>query len=101
MDRTWGGTSASGKIPDYLLSDPAYNGGIYVKPNNKGVIARIWEKPVMDRLIALHKALAARFDKEPYVEGIVLAETSPGFSESATWLQQADLGSRAQAPRDR
>jgi len=35
-----------------------------------GVVARIWDAPVMDRYIALIQALAQRYDSNPYVEGI-------------------------------
>ncbi|MCZ8129688.1 MAG: hypothetical protein O9284_00085 [Steroidobacteraceae bacterium] len=79
MDRSWSGTSATGRLPAYL-GTPEFNGGWYVKPNSTGVVARIWEKPVMDRLIALYEALGKRYDGEVYVEGITTEETSIGFS---------------------
>jgi hypothetical protein len=74
--------------PSYLLTNPAYDGGVARTKN--GYIARIWEEPVMDRKIALSKALAARYDNRPYFEGIILAETATsqvqdgyGFSGTA------------------
>jgi hypothetical protein len=65
-------------VPDYLKTDPAYQGGEV--PMGNGVVARIWDRPVMDRLIALYQALAVRYDSDPYVEGISTSETSIGFS---------------------
>jgi hypothetical protein len=80
MDRSWSGTSATGVLPAYLGSDPVFKGGWYVKPNNQGVVARLWEPAVMDRVIALYAALGARFDKEVYVEAIMTEETTPDVS---------------------
>lgn len=64
-------------LPNYLLTTPVYNGG--AAPSKNGTIARLWERPVMDRLIALYQALGARFNNEPYFEAISVPETSPGF----------------------
>lgn len=83
MDRNFGGSSAQGVLPPYLATEPGGNGGWHVKRRNnvdKGVQARIWVPAVMDRVIALHRALAARFDQEPYFEGIVLSESEVGFT---------------------
>jgi hypothetical protein len=41
-------------------------------------IARLWEPAVMDRFIALYKALGQRFDPEPYFEGVIFTETAVG-----------------------
>jgi hypothetical protein len=67
-------------VPDYLKTDPIYNGGEV--PMGNGVVARIWEPAVMDRLIALDAALAARYDGDPYVEGIGTSETAIGFNST-------------------
>lgn len=80
MDRSWSGTSAAGVLPAYLGSEPAFKGGWYVKPNDMGVVAQLWEPAVMDRLIALYAALGARFDREVYVEAIMAEETTPAVS---------------------
>jgi hypothetical protein len=61
-------------VPSYLLSDGKYNGG--VAKTKTGHIARLWEAPTMDRLIALSRALAARYDGKPNFEGVILAETA-------------------------
>jgi hypothetical protein len=65
-------------IPDYLKADPAFLGGEV--PMANGVVARIWDAAVMDRLIALYQALGARYDSDPYVEGVSTSETAIGFS---------------------
>jgi len=70
-----GGTT----VPDYLKTDPVFQGGEV--PMGNGVVARIWDAPVMDRLIALYQALAARYDSDPTVEGIGTSETAIGFSK--------------------
>ncbi len=73
FDRKFNTSSPEGVVPSYLLTDPEYGGGI-AKTRN-GYAARIWEPAVMDREIALFTALAARFDAEPYFEGITTEET--------------------------
>lgn len=79
MDRSWDGSSAAGRLPSYLAGS-AYAGGWYVKPGGRGVVAKLWEPAVMDRLIALYAALGARYDREVLVEGITTEETTPGIS---------------------
>jgi len=76
-NRAFGGQKAM-VVPDYLLNDAAYAGGQI--PMAHGVVARIWEAAVMDRLIALTQALAARYDAEPLVEGISTSETAISFN---------------------
>lgn len=71
-------TTTGTSTPAYIRNDPEYNGG-EVKMAN-GTIARVWEPAVMDRLIALHKALGDRYDSDPYFEGVSTEETSIGFS---------------------
>jgi hypothetical protein len=90
LDREFHTDEATGSVPDYLLTDPQYNGG--VARSNTGYVARLWDPVVMDRVIALYRALAKRFNREPYFEGITTAETSlsinletppPGYSREA------------------
>jgi hypothetical protein len=76
-NRSFGGHEGS-VVPDYMLSDSTYMGGNV--PMSHGLVARIWEAPVMDRLIALTQALAQRYDSSPYVEGISTSETAISFS---------------------
>ena len=92
-DRSWSGTSAKDKLPDYLLSLSDGGGGYYAKPDAQGVIAKLWEPSVMDRMLALYEELGKRFDSDPNVEGVVLGESSPGFNAKmegytkAIWAQ--------------
>ena len=71
------GSADAAVVPDYLTTD-AYNGGQIVMAH--GVVARVWEKPVMDRLIALYVALAQRYDSDPQVEAISTSETAISFN---------------------
>lgn len=80
LDRSWSGSSAAGRLPAYLGSGSEFRGGWYVKPRKAGVVARLWEPAVMDRLIALYRALGARYDGEVLVEGIATEETTPAIS---------------------
>lgn len=76
-DRKFGTTSTSGIVPAYLLTESIYKGGLTRTKN--GYAARLWEQPVMDRLIALYKAIGARYDSDPYFEGIASEETTLGL----------------------
>ena len=76
-DRNFNGGSA-GIVPDYLRKDAVYNGGI--APMAYGYVARIWEQPVNDRLIALYRALGSRYNSNPYLEAFHTEETSISFT---------------------
>lgn len=62
-------------VPDYLKT-AEFDGGYFDPVFGTRLMTKRWNKGVQDRLIALFNALGARFDKEPYVEGIVLDETA-------------------------
>ena len=70
------------KVPDYLMNDPAYDGGIAPqsdnagegKPVGSGWIAMQWNPLVRDRYQRLLAALAARFDGRVF--GVNLPETA-------------------------
>ncbi|MEO5574133.1 MAG: hypothetical protein ABIR48_06600 [Gammaproteobacteria bacterium] len=64
-------------LPGYVLT-PEFEGGVFVPTHGTVLVTKRWNTRVQDRQIALFKALGARFDKEPYVEGIVLDETANG-----------------------
>jgi hypothetical protein len=81
MDRKFGVNSRSGIVPTYLMSERIYRGGVTASKN--GYVARLWEAPVMDRLIAVYQAMGRRYDNEPYFEGIRTGETTLGFGKSA------------------
>jgi hypothetical protein len=79
-------SNADGFLPNYLRTDAEYKGG--VAKTKTGYIARLWEEPVMTRLIALSRALGAHYDQKPNFEAIVLAETATskveeGYSATA------------------
>jgi hypothetical protein len=81
MDRRFGTTSKTAIVPNYLLNEPIYKGGVaFQDVNMAGYVARLWEAPVMDRLIALYRALGMRYDPNPYVEGFATEETTLSIS---------------------
>ena len=95
--------SPIGVVPNYLLEDARFGGktGWYaekgarwygVAPAILGPVARTWDPVVMDRWIALFKALAARFDNEPYLEAVSGNDTTPGIrrTSSARLLERKD-----------
>jgi hypothetical protein len=71
-------------VPQYLLNDPAYHGGVAktysIRGDNdssvkeSGWVARRWDPAVQERFAALVAALGKEFDGE--IEGINLPETS-------------------------
>lgn len=77
-------------VPDYLLEDPTYGGGVALKyefedddesrPVVDGWVARRWDPAVRERLADLFVALAEELDGR--IAGINLAETSIGFGRS-------------------
>jgi hypothetical protein len=73
-------TTTGTSTPSYIRTDPTYNGGEVAMAN--GTVARTWEAPVMDRMIALYQALGKKYDSDPYVEGISTEETAIGFSST-------------------
>ena len=85
-ERRFGSTSRTGIVPNYLLSDPIYKGGVAYQEPNDCVVARLWEPAVMDRLIALYRALGTRYNSNPYLEGFNTGETSIGFgTDKSKW----------------
>jgi hypothetical protein len=80
MERRFGTSSKSGIIPSYMLTS-AYNGGVV--RTSTGYAARLWEPAVMDRLIALYRAIGARYDGNAYFEGVSTEETTLGLRSPA------------------
>ncbi len=72
------------RVPDYLRT-AEFENGIF-KTLRGNVSTKRWNTNVQTRQIALFKALGARFDKDPYLEGVVLGETATGISPSE-WSQ--------------
>lgn len=75
-------------IPDYLLNDPAYNGGLVPQHDNdevnktptRGWVTEQWNPAVRQRFQLLIEALAKAFDGKIY--GINLPETSADIDTS-------------------
>lgn len=97
----------NGILPDYMLTS-TYNGGL-VKTKT-GYAARLWEKPVMDRMIALFRAIGARYDGNPHFEGIMMTESTlgldsnnfpKGYSHAALAAQYQRLGLEAKSAMPR
>jgi hypothetical protein len=94
-DKTYRSELVNACVPTYMRNDPKYLGGqvaITLNTGRRGCIAKRWIPVVMDRFIALHKALGAQFDKEPFVEGIVTEEsaTSVAFTNGGTARSYVD-----------
>ena len=80
-------------VPDYLLDDPVYGGGVAQKyhfeddnessPVSAGWVARRWDPAVRHRFSALFQAIAGEFDGR--IAGINLAETSSGFGPNKAY----------------
>jgi len=67
-------------VPIDMQTDPTYQGGEMFTYDSAGgitgCIAKRWIPAVMDRFIALHRALGERFDPEPYFEAVTTEETA-------------------------
>jgi hypothetical protein len=85
-------TAGSSLLPAYLAT-LADGGCAVAAPGAAGslaVMARFWEQPVMDRLIALSQAYAQRYDQNPLFEMFwgngetaVAAPANSGFTQAA------------------
>ncbi len=77
-------------VPEYLLSDPAFSGGVARKYESStasdedarfdGMVVRRWDPAVLDRLARLFVALGRALDGK--IDGIALSETAISFGES-------------------
>ncbi|MEM7510874.1 MAG: hypothetical protein AAF388_08075 [Bacteroidota bacterium] len=76
-------------IPNYLLEDPTYHGGVAIQYltddddniiRQDGYMVRRWDDAVQSRFYTLLKALGSQFDGR--IAGINLPETAVGFGES-------------------
>ena len=82
-------TESGVNVPDYIINEPKYNGGVAVQYQLKqgdvivgedGRVARRWDKNVATRFYKLLDALGAEFDGK--ITGINLAETAVEFGET-------------------
>lgn len=65
-------------VPDYIYNGYANRGQAFFQ--NKGVLARIWEAPIADRLIAAFRAVFAAFDGDTAFDGMSTDETAITWS---------------------
>jgi hypothetical protein len=93
QDRQFGGydpTKLTTFFPSYIISGSQYG----VTSMTNGISARSWQQPTMDRVIAMSKALASRYDKNPNFEIYQTEETAVGVRagvdgySSAVYLAQ-------------
>jgi hypothetical protein len=63
-------------VPDYLINEPQYHGGLVTFQDGNGSQARIWDPAILERFNKLISEIGKRFDQEPYFEGIEFVETS-------------------------
>jgi hypothetical protein len=87
-------TTTLGRFPPYTASE----GVLLRNTTNNYITLALWTEAGMDRYIAVHEALALRYDREPYIEAIITGEVSTqtnitGYSnEGATtqWIRFCD-----------
>jgi hypothetical protein len=79
MDRRFHTPDAADIVPDYLRENPVYNGGL--ASSGGGYVARLWEEPVMGRLVSLYQAIGRRYDSHPHFEGAFTEETTLSFDD--------------------
>jgi hypothetical protein len=69
-------------VPDYVRTTE-YGGGAYaieIKRGGYGENAKLWNVKTRDRVIALNQALAARYNANNNVEGLIFNETALGMA---------------------
>lgn len=77
---SWGFVPA----PNYIITDATYGtGALHGVSDQEGdgdyLIAKRWNKPVMDRFLELVRVLGERYDGDPNIEGINFMETATGY----------------------
>lgn len=72
-----GGNSSYKAYPQYLMDEGHIYRGTFA---GKGSISMLWKAPAMDRYIALHQAILAKYDNEPNLEMLCTEEVNPGLS---------------------
>jgi hypothetical protein len=65
-------------FPSYIVNGAEYG----ISKMNNGMTTRSWQPATMDRLIALSKAMAARYDRHPNFEMYQTEETSVGVAKN-------------------
>jgi hypothetical protein len=67
-------------VPDYLLTDPTFHGGVVHKTDGGGFAARRWDPAVRERFTRLLGALGTAVDGR--IEGLNFAETALGYDDT-------------------
>lgn len=94
QDRAFGnyGTNLAAYVPAYIVTGSSY--GMTKMAN--GITARVWQAPTTDRLIALSKALAARYDPHPNFEMYQTEETAVSVGTGTDGYSYASHGAQIQ-----
>lgn len=91
QDRQFGGYSTlTAFFPSYVVNGTQYG----VTKMTNGITARGWQQPTMDRLIALSKAFAARYNTHPNFEMYQVEETAVGVSPGVDGYSIAAYGTQ-------
>lgn len=77
-------------VPDYIVTDLEYHGGLAPFRDGHGSQARIWDPAVLNRFNKLISEIGKRFDQEPYFEGIEFVETSLNIDYNIERFDPAD-----------
>jgi len=95
-------------LPDYILTDPEYEGGDFENVNQPGVyLPKLWLSALGDRMVALIQALGAAFDGNPAISMYTFPETSntlqqlqPGFTSEGflSYLKRTQLAAHTAFP---
>lgn len=91
--------------PDYVLTEPEFEGGVFrfatgaggadggrehARVGRRGSNLKLWNTPIYERLSALMTALGKRFNASPNFEALVLQETALSATDEAITPQQED-----------
>lgn len=103
--KTFGDGSQAAPVPDYILTDPTYDGGMVENTDSSSgsygtKVAMLWNTAVNNRLIALYKALGERFDTEDYVEAINTTESALSLTTAQLSANGYDADTYATALED-
>lgn len=91
IDRSFNTNSRNGIVPNYLQSKEFSWGLVRTKT---GYAARLWEPEVMNRLIALYKRIAWRYESDRHFIGIATEETTLSLGQPYPWSYSHDALTR-------
>jgi len=67
-------------VPDYLITDPYYEGGVSFYPDSSSTL-KLWIPAVTARLDSVFSAMGSHFGDHPALEGINLPESATNSAE--------------------